>query len=372
MSPRPLTIAVDARELLGRPTGVGRYLSGLLREWASDATLPHRFRLIAPARPADAGELPAERFEWVIEPGTAAGTWWEQTRLPRGARGADVLFASGYTAPLRPPCPYVVAVYDVSFFAHPDWFSWREGPRRRWITRAAARRAAAVVTISEFSAGEIVRYLGVPRDRIVLAPPAAPSPSPSTVPPGAREPLVLYVGSIFARRRIPDLLRGFAMARARVPGARLVLVGDNRTSPPVDPMAEAAALGLRDDVEWRRYVTDAELASLYARARVFAFLSDYEGFAMTPAEALAAGVAPVLLDTPVAREVYADGARLVTADAGAIGAALAALLTDADACAAQVARGRDRLARYSWAASATAVRRALEAAARPAPGAATR
>ena len=77
---------------------------------------------------------------------------------------------------------------------------------------------------------------------------------------------------------------------------------------------------------WREYVDDDELEGLYGSARVFAFLSDYEGFAMTPMEALAHGVPAVLLDTPVAREVYGDGAVLVPLDTTAIAVALEGLL----------------------------------------------
>jgi hypothetical protein len=53
--------------------------------------------------------------------------------------------------------PVVLTVHDVSFCAHPEWFSWREGTRRRTITGVAARRAARVLTVSQFSKDEIVR-----------------------------------------------------------------------------------------------------------------------------------------------------------------------------------------------------------------------
>ncbi len=58
------------------------------------------------------------------------GTMWEQLVLPRLIKkaGADVLFAPAYTAPLDSPVPVVLTVHDVSFVAHPEWFSWREGP----------------------------------------------------------------------------------------------------------------------------------------------------------------------------------------------------------------------------------------------------
>ena len=139
-----MRIAIDARELQGHATGVGTYLSGILTEWA---TLP----------------AAAEHEVILCKPDSTGGTWWEQRILPRLVREAkaDVLFAPGYTAPLFSGVPTVVAIHDVSFAAHPEWFGWREGMRRRTLTRLSAERAARVLTISEFSKREIVTHLGI-------------------------------------------------------------------------------------------------------------------------------------------------------------------------------------------------------------------
>lgn len=359
MADRPLHIGVDGRELVGQPTGVGRYIEGILRAWTTDASFPHRVSVfLASTPPPRLGAL-GSRIEWVVDAAAHGGTLWEQTRLPRAmaAAGVDVFFAAGYTAPLRMPRPFVVAIYDVSFAAHPEWFSWREGLRRRWLTARAARAAHSVITISAFSAAEIVRCVGIDRARIRVAPPGPPDARP--VAATAREPVVLYVGSIFNRRHVPELVEAFARVSRTQPAARLVLVGANRTNPRIDPRAGAAAA-----VEWREYIEDAELDRLYATARVFAFLSDYEGFAMTPMEALAHGVPSVLLDTPVAREVYGDGALLVPLDIGAVAAAIETMLTDEARREATLDAGRRRMAQLSWSQSAAVVRRALEDAAR--------
>jgi hypothetical protein len=71
----------------------------------------------------------------------------------------DVWFAPAYTAPLRLEIPSVVAIHDLSFVAHPEWFRLREGARRRWLTGRSASRADAVVTISEFSKRELTERL---------------------------------------------------------------------------------------------------------------------------------------------------------------------------------------------------------------------
>ena len=364
---RPLRIAIDGRELVGQPTGVGRYLLEILRVWAADASLSHTFTVIVPSAPPPEAAALGPRIGWRVEPGTRAGTWWEQVRLPRAiAREApDVLFAPGYTAPIQRACPTVVTIHDVSFWAHPEWFAPRERVRRRWLTRTSARRAARILTVSEFSAREIARWLRVRPDRIEVTPNGAPAARPRRAGPPAGH-TVLYAGSLFTRRRIPDLLAAFRLVVARVPDARLVLVGDNRTSPRVDPSAIASNLGIASSVTYHTYLPDADLDRLYEAARVFVFLSDYEGFALTPFEAIAHGVQPVLLDTPVAREIYGDAARLVGGDAASVAGAVSTLLLDETAHRALADAGARRLPAFSWPRTAAATLAAIERAARPA------
>ena len=355
-------IAIDARELEGRRTGVGTYLGQLLQEWGRmPAAAAHRWTLYLPggARREDATG-PADRsvtkgagagaFERRLVPG-CAGTWWEQRALAAAIRRdrPDVLFAPGYTAPLATSVSVVLTVHDLSFFAHPEWFNPRQGFRRRLVTRWSARRARSILTVSEFSKGEIVRWLGVPAARVHVIRHGVSRPTSPPSPPQARPPLVLYVGTILNRRRVPDLIRAFASVLPAVPDARLEIVGDNRTHPPEDLNGLASSLGASDRVTLRSYVPDEELASLYGRARAFAFLSEYEGFGLTPAEALAHSVPIVVLDTPVAREVYGDAALYVrSGDIRATGDALTRLMTDSALRAAQLQNAQAVLARYCW------------------------
>jgi glycosyltransferase involved in cell wall biosynthesis len=368
-------IAVDARELGGRPTGVGTYLTRLLDEWAR---LPqasvHRWSLYTPEMGsgtfsrAEMGSGTFLREQLCQTPFSVrevrgrGGTWWEQRALAAALRRdkPDVLFAPGYTAPLAMRVPVVLTVHDVSFFAHPEWFSRREGLRRRMLTRQSARRARLVLTDSEFSRQEILRRVRVPADRVQVI--RLGIPPPPVVPAAAFRPLtLLFVGSILNRRRVPDLVRAFAALAPDLPEARLELVGDNRTRPFQDLDALVCSLGIRDRVAVRSYVSDEVLARLYSEARAFAFLSEYEGFGLTPLEALAHGVPVVVLDTPIAREVYEDAALYVRpGDIEATTAALRRLLTDAAARDAQLACAARLLPRYSWPDAARATLAAIE------------
>ena len=411
-----MRIGIDIRELLGRPTGVGRYVRHLLGEWATaarDGKFPHQIVLYSPAEcPPDAAAVvaPLEPDIRVI-PGSS-GTWWEQVQLPSVARRdrLDVFFAPAYTSPLRLPCPVVQTIHDLSFLAHPEWFPVRERIRRSWLTRRSARRARIVLTDSRFSANEIRDRLAIPDERIRVIPLGLTTPGQRTTTPGAvvspqgtdakissgvivtspqetlvklspgvivtpreaawptfseRQPTVLYVGSVFNRRRVPDLIRAFAQVVTAVPDARLEIVGENRTHPTEDLAALSRTLNIADRVVIRAYVSDNELAGLYRSARAFAFLSEYEGFGLTPLEALSCGIPIVVLDTPVARETCGSAACYVKAgDTLAVATQLARLLTDPAAHREALAPAADVLARYRWPEAARATLDALEAAGR--------
>jgi len=350
---KPMRIGIDARELCGRSTGVGRYLGGLLKEWAADERArAHEFVLYAPG--AVELSLDGRRFPARAIAG-GGGSWWEQVQVPRAvaADHLDVWFAPAYTAPLRLATPIVVAIHDLSFVAHPEWFRLREGARRRWLTRQSAARAAAVITISEFSRRELIERLDVPAGKIHVIPPGieagdlgletrpqSPAPSPYNV---------LFVGSLFNRRHVTDLIRAFAPIARAHPGASLDIVGDNRSYPREDPRETIAAEQIGTYVRWHEYVTDRQLAALYAGARAFAFLSEYEGLGLTPLEALAAGIPPVLLDTPVARESCGTAAIYVPVrDLAATTRALESLLFDAAARQRVLAAAPAELAKYNW------------------------
>ena len=372
-----MRIGIDARELMGRPTGVGRYLAELLAAWAlppEGAQTRHAFVLYgkAPLPATVADRIRALHPAMRVLPGSG-GTAWEQWTLPRATLhdALDVLFAPAYTAPLRLRCPVVLTIHDLSYFAHPEWFGWREGLRRRLLTRLAANRARLVLTDTQCSKDEIQTRLGLPAGRITVIPLGAGLPTglgasraldaPALAP--AREPVVLYVGSVFNRRRVPDLITAFGLVAERIPDARLEIIGENRTFPRQDLDALARASPAGDRIRIRSYVAEAELADAFARASVFAFLSEYEGFGLPPLEALAAGIPPVLIDTPVAREVCGAAARFVApGDVAATASALAELLGSETSRREVLAAAPSVLSRYAWPATARRTMEALEAA----------
>jgi glycosyltransferase involved in cell wall biosynthesis len=373
----PLRIGIDARELLGEVTGVGRYLGELLRRWIArpDAAL-RQFILYSPR--ALEMDLPPGHIEARVIPG-GTGTWWEQTALRRAVR-ADrpaVFFAPAYTAPLGLGIPFAVTIHDVSFMAHPEWFRPRERWRRRFLARRMASSASVILTDSDFSRREIASRLYVEDSRLVVIPPGAPSARASIGSLRAgpdshagdrsptREPLVLYVGTLLNRRNLPELIAAFAKGTDALPDARLIIVGADRTWPPQDLTHTARAFGVDARVELQPYLSHEALQQLYSRASVFVFLSEYEGFGLTPLEALTAGTPIVVLDIPIAREVYGDAAEYVgIGDITATADAIRRFLDSPGAARDQLSRAPAVLARYSWDRAADATLQQIERIAR--------
>jgi glycosyltransferase involved in cell wall biosynthesis len=360
-----MRIGIDARQLCGAQTGVGQYLSGLISEWARPSLANVATELRATSHESRAAScefvlymhrsdasatvgLDARKFATRLVPGSG-GTWWEQAQLPRKTKAdhLDVFFAPQYSAPLALNIPTVVAIHDVSFAAHPEWFRTREGVRLRWLARHSAVNARAIVTISEFSRREIVEHLRVPVERVHVISPGIPERH--TTSGGAREARILFVGSIFNRRHVVDLIRAFAEVARAHPEASLDIAGDNRSYPHEDVAAAIAREQTGHQIRWHRYVSDEQLADLYQRARAFAFLSEYEGLGLTPLEALKAGAPPVLLDTPVARETCGDAALYVQSGSlPPITRAIESLLFDGPLRARLLAAAAEVLGKYNW------------------------
>jgi glycosyltransferase involved in cell wall biosynthesis len=348
-----MRIGIDARQLCGRTTGVGRYLLGLISEWKTNhdpRAAGHQFFLYMNEAADSTTGLDARRFITRVVPGSGR-TWWEQVQLPRAAAAdhLDVFFAPQYTAPLALRTPTVLTIHDVSFAAHPEWFRVREGARLRWLSRQSAAKARAVVTVSEFSRREIVEHFGIPDARLRVIPGGIPTRHVDVRGGGKPEPRLLFVGSIFNRRHVVDLIRAFAAVARQHPGASLDLAGDNRSYPREDVAEAIVREDVGDRIRWHRYVSDEQLRDLYLRARAFAFLSEYEGQGLTPLEALAAGAPSVLLDTQIAREICGASALYVdVGDLRAIADTIEQVLFDEPTRARLLAAAPEVLARYNW------------------------
>ena len=281
----------------------------------------------------------------------------EQFQLPGLVRRArpDVLWSPGYTAPARAACPQVVSVLDMQYKRFPQDVSWLAARAMDVLYPLAARRAAAVVAISEFAKAEAVRFLGVPPEKVtttlLAADPgfgAAGGPPP---PELAGAPYLLCVAHTYPHKNVGLLVRAFSRIAGEIPH-RLVLVGKPRFGEPdVAAALRAAPVGrvVRfPGLPW------TELIALYRHADWFVFPSLYEGFGLPVLEAMRAG-APVLTTREASiPEIGGDAVRYADGrDEAAFAAALrAAAALPAAERARQIEAARRRAEGFTWDASA--------------------
>ncbi|MBI2838637.1 MAG: glycosyltransferase family 4 protein [Acidobacteria bacterium] len=354
-----MRIGIDCSELSGKPTGVGRFLRVILAGLAQTET-PHQFSLYGP-EDIRAPEGPGFVVRHV--PRRSRKLLQEQLELPRllSKDGVDLFYTPGYWLPLRARIPSIFTLHDVSFVAHPEWFSTRERLKRITLSRLSARKAVAVFTVSEFSRTEILRHYRLPPERVLVAKEGV---DPDVARGGCdvaafrsrlglSGPLILSVGSLFQRRRTDVLLQAFSDLSRRHPEARLWVAGENRTHPKVDYGRMAAKMGIGHRVFFGGYTQEATVRQLYQAADLLVFLSEYEGFGLPPLEACACGLPVVSSRGSSLEEIFRDHAMLVDArDPKEIADAMDSLLSDPARRRLMRSKGLELAAAYSAQAAA--------------------
>jgi glycosyltransferase involved in cell wall biosynthesis len=351
VSPATSVLGIDGQRLADEESGVVRYLRELLREWSATG-VPFRRTILYVPRALEPGLLPdGHPFEVRVLARPSDGGLWLHWRLGRAAsREVDLLFCPSFESPLLSFAPSVVTIHDAlpAFRPAARWSVRRD--LRRASIRLSARRARGILTVSESSKRDIVRWYGIPAERVVAVPLAAASGLDAPPPDGSvaavREryglgdaPLCLFVGKLTRRRNLPLLAEAFAEARDRAHTTHtLVLVGsggeDLRSGP---------------DVRLVGHVSDAELHALYHAAEVFVYPSEYEGFGLPVLEAMAAGLPVLTVESSSLAEVAGGAALLVSEPTHELlAAALARLFTDEGLRADLSRRGRARAAEFSW------------------------
>lgn len=369
---RRLRLALDGSLLDRAKSGIGWHMEHLARALAVHEGIAELavFGLYPPRWDGP----PPRVAEWT-GPSLGARDLWMQAALPLVLRKhrPDLTHFLNFMAPVQGAEPYVVTVHDLAVFRHPEFFGAKKRFFARGMIARAARRARAVLTVSQTMREEIASGLQIDPLRIHVTYPA-PADSLRRVDDEARlasartrhrlvGPFLLFVGTIEPRKNLGCLLDACEALwrRDAMPHQLAVVGGRGWQSDALLARLRTLAEGPR--VRHLEYVDTADLAALYSAADGFVFPTLYEGFGVPPLEAMRCGTPVLASDLPVVREVLGEAALFVAPDdRTSWESALLRFTEDAELRARLADAGSKREALYRWPATAEAAVAAYRAA----------
>jgi glycosyltransferase involved in cell wall biosynthesis len=347
MSPASLCVAVDGSGLARPAAGVGTYTAEILRALARERPTS---RLVVYARSQP--DLGGAGLEWRRLPSLRLVgrhlLWPVQLRR----LGADLYFGPAGTLPLAPlPMPSVLTVHDLAIYRHPEWFPPGQPLSVHWVVPRSLARAERLIAVSRSTAADLSELFGIPPERVEVVPEGVADRYQPLGPPKLEEAarrldltpgFVLFVGTIEPRKNLGTLLDAWSRMRERPP---LVVAGTWgwRCG------AVRARLETTPGVRLLGSVAPQQLPLLYNLAGCLAHPAWYEGFGLTPLEAMACGTPVVTSGTSSLPEVVGDaGLAVDPSDVEGWTDALERACQDEDLRRELSRRGRERAAGFTW------------------------
>jgi glycosyltransferase involved in cell wall biosynthesis len=354
-----LRLVFDVTPLSHPRTGIGNYMLGMLGGVAEVSDGRHELVFFAPTGPRNAARvrealdgIPGERRIVIVPP--PSNVWrklWSKAQRPAVERlvgELDVFHFSDWMYPAQRRGLRTTTVHDLGPIHHPEWVE----PSTRALHVPKAKHAAKTCDLmfanSRYTADDVVRTLGFPAERTVVAYPGIHErfrPEGDAADLGS--PYLFAAASFEPRKNLETLLEAFELVRGRRPELQLVIAG-------ADP--ETAV----DGVRCLGYVDDADLPGLYRGAEAFVFPSLFEGFGIPVVEAMACGTCVVVSSHPSLDEASGEAAiRVEPESAEAIAGGIEQALTDERA---RAPLGIEHAKKFTWRACGEAMLRGYESA----------
>ena len=300
------------------------------------------------------------RYLW-----TQLRLWWELFVNP-----PDVLFVPAHTIPFLPiprRTKVIVTVHDVGFRHFPELYKPIQVWYHELTMRKIKKRADVILTISQFSKNEIMKYYGVAESRIKISYLGYDQDQYNAKEEIKKDllqevlnkyritlPYLLYVGRLEKKKNIGNIVKAFALVKEQFPELKLVLAGNSGNQ--FEAIKEIIAnQKLENEIILPGYAAVEDLPTLIKGAAIFLFPTLYEGFGLPILEAMACGTSVITSDLDPHREVAGGAAALVDPyDAAVLGEKIAEVLNDHDYRQSLIAKGKQRAEEFSWPRTAAA------------------
>jgi glycosyltransferase involved in cell wall biosynthesis len=345
-------------------TGSGQYSRQLLTHLAQIAP-QHEYILVTPEKSLQilGSELPDGEPAMMRQPGLRK-VWFEQVTFPRVCvrLGVDLAHVPYWGSPLSPTVPTLVTIHDIIPLLLPAYRGNLLVRTYTGLVQTAAAKAALVLTDSQASKRDIASHLGLHPGRVrvvYLAADPAFSPAPESDDDAVRahygvpEEYILYLGGFDVRKNLVGLLQTWTFAEGPVGEFMpLVIAGHlpQHSAFTPDPRRIAQALEINPQtLLFPGPIAEAHKPAVYRGAVCYCYPSRYEGFGLTPLEALSCGVPVVGSDASSIPEVVGDAGILVPPDdTRGMAGALIAVATEPETRDHLAAQALAQAARFSW------------------------
>ncbi len=318
-------IAVNTRLLLpGRLEGISRFAWEVLQRMVSHHP-EVQFSFLFD-RAFDPAYLTADNVQAFVIPPQARHPllWfaWFGYQLPRKLDriGADLLFSPEFYLSAHPTLPQIPVFHDLAYEHYPrdiapfaSWYCRRYSPR-------FAKRAAQVLTVSEFSKQDIVQRYGVSPEKITVVHNGASDqfqPLDAVAQQAVRDqysqgaPYFHFVGTLHPRKNIETLLRAFDLFKSQTSNpVKLLLIG-RKGWQYQSALQTYEQMTHKEEVLFTGFVPDADLNRLYAASHALCYVPYLEGFGIPLLEAMHSETAIITSDCTAMPEVAGEAALLV-------------------------------------------------------------
>lgn len=362
-----MIIGIDGNEAnVGNKVGIGQYAFELLSQLHKLETENLQFRVYLKDAPNE--HMPKESKNWKY---TIVGPrkFWTQVGLPLNLylekNKPHVFFSPTHYAPRFSPIPTVISIMDMSFEYFPELFNKNDLYQLKNWTRYSAKKAAKILTISQASKNDIIKFYGISEDKIVVTPLGIRQELKTenlkfkmkqiTEKYKIDKPYILFVGTLQPRKNIERLIEAYSKLKIenlKFKDLDLVVIGKKGwLYEPI--LAAPEKYNVKDQVRFLDFVTDDDIPAFYKNAECFVLPSLYEGFGLPVLEAMRYDCPVITSNVSSLPEAGGDAAIYCDPEnTEDIAEKIEKVLSDSALQEEMVKKGREQVKKFSWEKSA--------------------
>ena len=353
-----MRIGIDARLVFYNRAGIGEYIVQLVEALAAVPHQDDEFILLQSRK---------DRTSIISSNGFTRKSLWtpchnrfEQPALSFEISnlGLDLLHSPDFIPPFRRNCKSIITIHDLAFLLYPHFLT-KESARYYGQIDQAWRKTDHIIAVSEATKQDSIKMLGVPEKKITFTHAAAnpiyrQPPHQTAVQHVKRRykfdrDYILFVSTIEPRKNLPGLLQAYRRLRDEYRRDELLVLAGANGWLWEEVYETVNRLGLDDKVAFLGRVPSEDMVYLYNAARLLVHPSFYEGFGLTPLEAMTCGTPVIVSNTSALPEIVSDAALLIDPhNIDGLTVAMWRVLTEKELRQDLICKGLKRAQQFSW------------------------